>query len=70
MRPQAPLNTIAGLTTAVFDTGRRGNPRPGCDCEQCFGYCMVDGDKAQRENFAGGLGAAPRSPTAALDFDA
>jgi hypothetical protein len=24
----------------VFDSGRRGAPRPGCDCEQCFGYCF------------------------------
>lgn len=37
--------------TAVFDNGRRGNPRPGCDCEQCFGYCMIDMDKALRDGF-------------------
>jgi len=29
--------------TAVFDKGRRGNPLPGCDCVQCFGYCMING---------------------------
>lgn len=28
--------------TRVFDTGRRGGPRPGCDCVQCFGYCIID----------------------------
>lgn len=26
--------------SAVFDNGRRGNPKPGCDCVQCFGYCL------------------------------
>lgn len=61
-------NSHDNLTSAVFDNGRRGNPRPGCDCEQCFGYCMVDGDKAQRESFGGS--GAPRSPAAPLDFDA
>jgi len=40
---------IDELTSAVFDNGRRGNPRPGCDCEQCFGYCLVDSDKATRD---------------------
>jgi hypothetical protein len=36
----------AELATAAVDTGRRGMPRPGCDCVQCFGYCLIDGDKA------------------------
>jgi len=35
--------------TVVFDKGRRGNPLPGCDCVVCFGYCLIDGDKAQRD---------------------
>lgn len=35
--------------TAVFDNGRRGAPRPGCDCLQCFGYCIVDRDKYARD---------------------
>lgn len=35
--------------TEVFDNGRRGEPRLGCDCFQCFGYCMVDHDVARRE---------------------
>lgn len=26
------------------DNGRRGDPRPGCDCVQCFGYCINDHD--------------------------
>ncbi len=38
--------------TAVFDRGRRGNPLTGCDCVQCFGYCMVNGDQALRERWA------------------
>lgn len=41
---------IEKLTSSVFDNGRRGNPRPGCDCEQCFGYCLVDSDKALRDS--------------------
>lgn len=40
---------IDELTSAVFDNGRRGNPKPGCDCEQCFGYCITDSDKAARD---------------------
>lgn len=43
---------ISQLTSAVFDNGRRGMPRPGCDCMQCFGYCDVDHDRAVRESFA------------------
>ena len=35
--------------TAVFDKGRRGNPLPGCDCVQCFGYCLIDGGEVLRE---------------------
>jgi len=35
---------INELASAVFDNGRRGNPKPGCDCEQCFGYCLRDRD--------------------------
>lgn len=46
--------SINKLASAVFDNGRRGNPRPGCDCVQCFGYCMVDGDKAHRDSLAKG----------------
>lgn len=42
---------IADLTSGVQDNGRRGNPRPGCDCEQCFGYCLVDTDEAARAGF-------------------
>ena len=30
------------FATEIFDKGRRGNPLPGCDCVQCFGYCMVN----------------------------
>lgn len=41
--------TTEYLTSAVFDNGRRGNPRPGCDCVQCFGYCTFDKDLAFRD---------------------
>ena len=37
--------------SVVFDKGRRGNPLPGCDCVQCFGYCFIDGDKADRDRY-------------------
>jgi hypothetical protein len=40
--------SISELTSAVMDTGRRGEPKPGCDCVQCFGYCLVDRDQAAR----------------------
>ena len=65
---KAPLNTIAGLSTAVFDTGRRGMPRPGCDCEQCFGYCLKDTGRGATQEQAGGF--RPRGArNAPLDFD-
>jgi len=35
-------------STVVFDKGRRGNPLPGCDCVQCFGYCLVKGSEEPR----------------------
>lgn len=31
---------------ADFDNGRRGEPKPGCDCVQCFGRCLTDDDEA------------------------
>ncbi len=44
-------DSIENLSSAVFDNGRRGQPKPGCDCVQCFGYCLVDNDEAQRCRF-------------------
>lgn len=41
--------SIAELASAVVDNGRRGEPKLGCDCMQCFGYCMVDVDQALRD---------------------
>lgn len=41
--------SIAQLSSTVMDNGRRGEPRMGCDCVQCFGYCMVDTDQALRD---------------------
>lgn len=41
--------SIAELASSVIDNGRRGEPKPGCDCMQCFGYCMVDSDQALRD---------------------
>lgn len=42
------------ILTNVEDNGRRGEPLPGCDCVQCFGYCMVDHDVARRDILARG----------------
>jgi hypothetical protein len=42
---------IKDLASAVFDNGRRGQPRAGCDCVQCFGYCMIDAGEAARKSF-------------------
>lgn len=47
-----PEISIEKLATAVYDNGRRGSPKPGCDCVQCFGYCMIDQEVAARELFA------------------
>ena len=33
----------------VPDNGRRGLPLSGCDCEACFGRCMVNPEVAVRE---------------------
>ena len=49
-----PLPNESDATLLGYDNGRRGAPRPGCDCEQCFGYCLVDRDEAMRERLARG----------------
>lgn len=48
-------NGIETLTSAVFDNGRRGGPRRGCDCVQCFGYCAINVEQAARETAPGGI---------------
>ena len=59
--------SIDELTSSVADNGRRGMPRPGCDCVQCFGYCLIDQDKAGRDA-AEQAGRARRAEGAPLDF--
>lgn len=44
-----PGPSIKELSSAVHDNGRRGEPKAGCDCMQCFGYCIVDADQAVRD---------------------
>lgn len=68
MKSNSP--SIESLSSAVVDTGRRGMPKPGCDCVQCFGYCLVDNDEAQRQAWAQSIGAEKRIATGvtALDF--
>lgn len=41
----------ASAASVITDNGRRGRPLPGCDCEQCFGYCLIDGDERERAMF-------------------
>ena len=69
-RKPKDANSHDNLTSAVFDNGRRGNPRPGCDCEQCFGYCMIDGDKAVRDGLGQGAASSPVRADGSLDLDA
>jgi hypothetical protein len=48
----SPVNnssSIASFSSVVKDTGRRGTPKRGCDCMECFGYCIVQADAAVRE---------------------
>lgn len=42
-------DSIESLSSSVHDNGRRGEPKPGCDCMQCFGRCIVDADQALRD---------------------
>lgn len=59
-RPKTSGPAIAELASTVFDNRRRGMPRPGCDCVQCFGYCLVDQDEALRDAIRRTIGA-PRN---------
>lgn len=47
-------------------TGRTGAPLPGCDCVQCFGYCIYDADTAARE---GRLALEKAAFTREIGFD-
>jgi hypothetical protein len=58
--------SIKNLATPVVDTGRRGAPRPSCDCVQCFGYCIIDPEAARRSLFA--LAPSRVDETVELDF--
>lgn len=42
-------DSIANLASSVQDNGRRGEPKPGCDCMRCFGYCVINEDQALRD---------------------
>ena len=43
------MNDDTKPASEVFDRGRRGEPLPGCDCVQCFGYCMIDREAERRD---------------------
>lgn len=49
VKPVNKSTSIANLSSTVQDNGRRGMPKMGCDCMQCFGRCIVDGDQAVRD---------------------
>lgn len=42
-----------GLDYVWVDSGRRGNPVPGCDCEACFGMCIGEWHDAVRARAEG-----------------
>lgn len=46
--PNEKQDKPAKPATEIFDRGRRGEPMLGCDCMQCFGYCLTDHDVARR----------------------
>jgi hypothetical protein len=66
-------DTIERLASSVYDNGRRGMPKQGCDCVQCFGYCAIDKDEAIRARFDRGaridVAAASTTGNAALDLE-
>jgi hypothetical protein len=37
---QMGMDDDVGAAYEWIDSGRRGNPAPGCDCEACFGMCI------------------------------
>lgn len=41
--------SIESLSSSIQNNGRKGAPKIGCDCMQCFGYCMFDSDEAFRQ---------------------
>lgn len=47
--PEKKSPSIEGLSSSVRSNGRKGAPKIGCDCMQCFGYCMFDSDEAFRQ---------------------
>jgi len=55
-----------GIATEVFDNRRRGEPRFGCDCMVCFGYCMIDREAERRDmlRFMAGITSAPHDAQA------
>ena len=55
------MNDDTKPASEVFDRGRRGEPLPGCDCVQCFGYCMIDREAERRDmlRFQMEIGALP-----------
>jgi hypothetical protein len=59
--------SINELASAVVDNGRRGQPRPGCDCVQCFGYCLIDDAEATRHSWKAGEQQVVQG-VGALDF--
>jgi len=63
MKPTQRKHPESPNVYADFDNGRRGEPKPGCDCVQCFGRCLSDNDHpadlgSGRSLFDASMGAA------------
>lgn len=41
-------SSIVSFGSVLTDNRRRGDPKPGCDCMQCFGLCLVEHEVAIR----------------------
>ena len=42
-------SSIVSFGSVLTDNKRRGDPKPGCDCVQCFGMCIVEHELAVRD---------------------
>jgi len=52
VKGSAMPKTKSGITLppdTYQDNGRRGEPKLGCDCVQCFGMCLLDPEVVLRE---------------------
>ena len=48
MTAKITATSIVSFGSVLTDNKRRGEPKPGCDCVQCFGMCIVEHELAVR----------------------